>query len=261
MTCRSRGIAAVAGRRAQDRHRQSLCERDQEPDQPRAGPGGRGGLQDALLDTRSDARWRQHAWKLRRQGRQPPEQWRRPAAILSIWQRRRQLGLGISPRQRDHGWLFALCRHDSGSRCRRARRHCRIAQPDLRQCCSWCAGSLPTCVIKPPVPFVRLVSSGVAPPSFLRSFTLSRRALPPLRWRRSRAPPPKGSSVSARVPNPEHLANQSAFAPRIVQFSDTEPAPTYWETATPFMYHIAMLPPVVSRQRMSLLPSPLKSPV
>src|SRR5260221_3136419 len=53
---------------------------------------------------------------------------------------------------------------------------------------------------------------------------------------------------------------QSALAPWIDQAVGTFPTPADCETCAPFMNQIATLP-LLSCQRMSLLPSPLKSPV
>src|SRR6266404_7221169 len=57
-----------------------------------------------------------------------------------------------------------------------------------------------------------------------------------------------------------HFADQSALAPWIDQVVDAFPTPTDCLTCVPFMNQIATLPPV-SCHRMSLLPSPSKSPV
>jgi hypothetical protein len=53
---------------------------------------------------------------------------------------------------------------------------------------------------------------------------------------------------------------QSALVPWIVQAVETFATARLEETVPPFIVQIATLP-LVSRQRMSLLPSPLKSPV
>src|SRR5258706_400582 len=60
---------------------------------------------------------------------------------------------------------------------------------------------------------------------------------------------------------PVHTLPQSALAPWIDQ--PAEPVPTHADcvTCVPFMNQIATLPLVLSYQRMSLLPSPLKSAV
>src|SRR5712691_1433774 len=56
-------------------------------------------------------------------------------------------------------------------------------------------------------------------------------------------------------------AVQSALTPWIVQVVGTVPRVALEETCNPLMNQIAAVPALVSRQRMSPLPSPLKSPV
>src|SRR5207247_1388677 len=57
------------------------------------------------------------------------------------------------------------------------------------------------------------------------------------------------------------LPHQSALAPWITQLSATLPIFADCSTCRPFSSQIATAPLLLSRQRMSLLPSPLKSPV
>src|SRR5712691_3511029 len=68
------------------------------------------------------------------------------------------------------------------------------------------------------------------------------------------------SKIHSTTERERGAPHQSALAPWIDQTVGIFPTPADCETCAPFMNHIATLP-LLSCQRMSLLPSPLKSPV
>src|SRR6266852_342897 len=68
------------------------------------------------------------------------------------------------------------------------------------------------------------------------------------------------SKIHATTERDRGAPHQSALAPWIDQTVRIFPTPADCETCGPFMNQIATLP-LLSCQRMSLLPSPLKSPV
>src|SRR5229473_476031 len=68
------------------------------------------------------------------------------------------------------------------------------------------------------------------------------------------------SKIHSTTERERGAPHQSALAPWIDQTVGIFPTPADCETCGPFMNQIATLP-LLSCQRMSLLPSPLKSPV
>jgi hypothetical protein len=67
-------------------------------------------------------------------------------------------------------------------------------------------------------------------------------------------------ALEAAISAPPSFLDQSAFVPWIVQTVGTLPTPADCVTCAPFMNQIATSP-LPSCQRMSLVASPLKSPV
>src|SRR5467141_3311864 len=83
---------------------------------------------------------------------------------------------------------------------------------------------------------------------------------PPERWHTRAFVDEAGQHPASGEPAQLGGPHQSALAPWMDQTMGTFPTPADCATCVPFMSQIATLP-LVSCQRRSLLPSPLKSPV